>query len=169
MILDYFGLHQSYEECFVFTGEKVKEMLGAGQTEKVIDQIIEHYKKLEIKFDFVLIEGTDFIGDNLAIEFDLNAQIARNLGSPVLLVGTGKDKEPHEAARNLKVAMDSFIAHECEVIGAIVNRVDPAKQTEFEEALRSKYPDKTHYLIARGQLRPQIVTQDKVNNASNGV
>ena len=35
-----------------------------------------------------------------------------------------------------------------------------------QEALRSKYPDKTHYLIARGQIRPQIVTQDKQDRLS---
>ena len=35
-----------------------------------------------------------------------------------------------------------------------------------QEALRSKYPDKTHYLIARGQLRPQIVTLDKQDRLS---
>ena len=35
-----------------------------------------------------------------------------------------------------------------------------------QEALRSKYPDKTRYLIARGQIRPQIVTQDKQDRLS---
>ena len=34
------------------------------------------------------------------------------------------------------------------------------------EALRSRYPDTTHYLIARGQIRPQIVTQDKQDRLS---
>jgi hypothetical protein len=34
------------------------------------------------------------------------------------------------------------------------------------KVLRAKYPDKTHYLIARGQLRPQIVTRDKQDRLS---
>lgn len=34
------------------------------------------------------------------------------------------------------------------------------------KVLRAKYPDKTRYLIARGQLRPQIVTRDKQDRLS---
>ena len=34
------------------------------------------------------------------------------------------------------------------------------------DALRAKYPDKAHYLITRGQLRPQIVTRDKQDRLS---
>jgi len=34
------------------------------------------------------------------------------------------------------------------------------------EALRAKYPDKAHYLIVRGQLRPQIVTRDQQDRLS---
>jgi len=33
------------------------------------------------------------------------------------------------------------------------------------EVLRSKYPDKAHYLIVRGQIRPQIVTLEKTGSA----
>lgn len=33
-----------------------------------------------------------------------------------------------------------------------------------QEALRSRYPDKTHYLIVRGQVRPQILTQQEGQN-----
>ena len=35
-----------------------------------------------------------------------------------------------------------------------------------QEALRSRYPDKTRHLIARGQIRPQIVTLDKQDRLS---
>ncbi len=35
-----------------------------------------------------------------------------------------------------------------------------------QEALRARYPDKTRYLIARGQIRPKIVTQDKQDRLS---
>ena len=36
--------------------------------------------------DFVLIEGTNYQGATTAFEFDVNADIARNLSAPVLLV-----------------------------------------------------------------------------------
>ncbi len=138
LILDYFQLSQHYNECHSFTSNKVIQMMGAGQMEKMLDKIISDYKKLEEKYDFILIEGTDYTGQSTAFEFELNAAIARNLGTPVLLVGTGKNKEAAVAADELKFALDSFLEEECEVIGAILNRVDPEREDEYKKALRQK-------------------------------
>ncbi|MGL1887399.1 MAG: phosphate acetyltransferase [Reichenbachiella sp.] len=138
LMLDYFNLEQRYEDCFVFTGDQVSKMLGSGQIEKVIDKIISHYKKLEAQYDFILIEGTDFDGDNVAFEFELNSAIAKNLSSPVLVVGTGRHKTPEDAADSMKFALESFEDEECEVIGAILNRVNEKSIEDFQRALRKK-------------------------------
>lgn len=138
LILKYFNLDQKYNDTHVFTGEEVSKMLGEGQFELVIDKIIDHYKKMESKYDFILIEGTDFVGKNTAFEFEINATIARNLGSPVLVVGSGVNKEPEEAAQSMKFALDSFQHEECEVIGAILNRVNPERINEYAEILKLK-------------------------------
>ena len=37
------------------------------------------------------------------------------------------------------------------------------------KALRAQYPDRTHYLIARGQIRPQMVTRDKQDRLSGNI
>ena len=138
LILDYFELNQKYEECYSFTSEKVIQFMGSGKIEKVIDKVIDDFKKLENQYDFVLVEGTDYTGKNTAFEFEINAMIARNIGSPVLLVGTGKDKQSTDAANELKFALDSFLDEECEVIGAILNRVDPTQEEVFKKALKQK-------------------------------
>ena len=49
-----------------------------------------------------------------------------------------KDNEPSEAANQLKFAVDAFVEQECEVIGAILNRVEPEKESEFKSALKKK-------------------------------
>ncbi|MCV9386937.1 phosphate acetyltransferase [Reichenbachiella ulvae] len=138
LILSYFNLDQDYEDTYVFSGDQVNNMLGSGQFEKVIDQILEQYKKLEQKYDFILVEGTDFVGENIAFEFELNAAIAKNLGSPILIVGTGQNKSPEEATSALKFALDSFEEEECEVIGAIINRVEETTAESFKATLKKK-------------------------------
>lgn len=37
------------------------------------------------------------------------------------------------------------------------------------KALRAQYPDRAHYLIARGQIRPQMVTRDKQERLSGNI
>ncbi|MBU2884930.1 phosphate acetyltransferase [Gilvimarinus agarilyticus] len=138
LILDYFALNQNYEDTYVFTGNQVNKMLGDSQFDLVIDQILDHYKKLEKQYDFILIEGTDFVGENIAFEFELNAAIAKNLGSPILIVATGQNKTPEEAASTLKFALDSFEEEETEVIGAILNRVEEEKIQDYKTNLKKK-------------------------------
>ncbi|PIB37385.1 phosphate acetyltransferase [Reichenbachiella sp. 5M10] len=138
LILSYFNLTQTYEDTYVFSSEEVNTMLGSGQMEQVIDKIIDQYKKIEKDFDFILVEGTDFVGENIAFEFELNAAIAKNLGSPVLIVSSGQDKTPTDATSTLKYALDSFEVEECEVIGAIINRVKEEEHDAFKTVLKKK-------------------------------
>ncbi len=137
LLLDHFRLPQTAEETYAFTYAEASRYLGAGQTDILLDGIIRRYKALEARCDFVLIEGTDFSGESAPFEFDANAAIARNLGCPVLLVGSGQGRSPGEAARQLRVAMDNFQQEETEVIGAIVNRVPAEHAPAYLAELRA--------------------------------
>ena len=138
LILDHFALGQSAAESYALTSAEANDLLGAGQLDVLLDRIIGRYKALSVGKEFVLVEGTDFAGESASFEFDINAAIARNLGCPVVLVGTGRDRAPAEATRQLRVALDNFTAEETEVIGAILNRVPADAVAAFDEALRSR-------------------------------
>ena len=138
LILDHFRLQQTVEESFAFTAKQANELLSSGQQNLLIDGIIRRFKGLAERCDFVLVEGTDFSGESAAFEFDANASIARNLGCPILMVGSGQDRSPDEAARQLRLAMDQFQQEETEIIGAIINRVPAAESELYLQALKSK-------------------------------
>ncbi len=138
LMLEHFRLPQTPRETYAFTYAEANILLGAGQTDVLLDGVIRGFKLLADRCDFVLIEGTDFAGESAAFEFDANAAIARNLGCPVLLVGTGQNRSPAEAARQLRVAMDNYLAEETEVIGAIINRVPREEADAYLSELRSR-------------------------------
>ena len=138
LLLEHFRLAQTPEETYAFTYAEANYLLGAGDTDALLDKVIRRFKVLSARCDFVLVEGTDFAGESAPFEFDANAAIARNLGCPVLLVGSGRGRSPEEAARQLRVAMDNFLEEETEVIGALVNRVPEERTGEFLQELRAK-------------------------------
>ena len=138
LLLDYFHLDQRPEETYAFESAAANDLLGAGELDQLLDGIIRRFKALAERCDFVLVEGTDFTGESASFEFDVNAAIARNLGCPVLLVGSGHERSPAEAARQLRVAMDNFHEEETEVIGAIVNRVPEGREEEYLRELRRR-------------------------------
>ena len=137
-VLTHFKLDMSYEECYALTVHEVIGMKINNQEEEIVDIIFKKYKELEERFDFILLEGTDFSGEAAFVELDLNAVIAKNLGIPVILVGTGKGKSDEELISNLHLAYDSFVEKEVRVLGVIANKVESSDLGRIENMLGEK-------------------------------
>lgn len=137
-VLSHFKLKMDYEECYALTGAEVIQKKTNGEDGDILDIIIKKYKELEDRFDVILVEGTDFSGEGVFVELDINALIAKNLGIPVILVGSGKDKVQEELITNLLLAYDSFIDKEVKVLGVVANKVDGEDALAIEKTLREK-------------------------------
>jgi len=124
-MIDYFKLDLKYEDAYGFKRNELIQLLNQGQDAKVIDHIIRKYKKLEKKFDFVLMEGSDFTGEVAMIEFELNVKLASNLAIPTILVSSGISKSFDEYISNVKLAYDSFKEENVVVPAIIANKIKP--------------------------------------------
>ena len=67
-----------------------RDLINAGKGNELIDSVLASYKEAAAKSDFVLVEGTDFEGKSAAFEGALNACLAANMGTPVMLVINGE-------------------------------------------------------------------------------
>jgi phosphate acetyltransferase len=118
--------------------EEAKELVSRGREEEIHERILKKYHLLKDQCDFVLCEGTDFAGSVSALEFDINAEISRNLGSPVLLVARAHGRSPDEVVRSIGLTVNSLEDKGCKVIAAIVNRADPGMGGEVARRLGGK-------------------------------
>lgn len=147
LLLSHFSLNVPYEETFAFTKREVNDMLAHGNANEVMDTIIEKYKALEAKTDFVICIGSDFLGVDATFEFDLNADIAHNLGIPILILTNGANRTPDTIAGSALIAVDSFREKDCHILGIVVNRADKSKLDEIAEAVKNSV-NKPDYLVA---------------------
>jgi phosphate acetyltransferase len=147
LLLTHYDLDLDYEDTYAFYRYEVASMIAAGRYDEVLDTIIEKYKALEEKSDFILCIGSDFEEGGSAVEFNYNADIARNLGSPVLLVTSGAGEEINEIISDVKIAIEAFEESGCQILGAIVNRVDFEMVDDLLEALEEELPE-THTLLS---------------------
>ena len=122
-VISYFDLDMHHDEAYALTRSEFVNMRNNDEDGKIIDTIIDKYKHLEEKSDFVLVEGTDFRGEGLAIELDINILIAKNLGIPVLIVSSGIGQEMDEFIADVHIAYDSFMDREVEVIAIVANKI----------------------------------------------
>jgi len=141
-VLSHFKLEMDYEDCYALTGAEVIQKKTTGHEGEILDIIIKKYKELEDKFDFILVEGTDFSGEAAFVELDVNAVVAKNLGIPVILVGSGKDKSLDELVTNLHLAYDSFLDKEVKVLGIVANKVEESQIDTVSKTLEDAVEEK---------------------------
>ena len=96
LIRTHFNLPVPYDHMYGYTTSEVNKLLSVGKEEEVIEGIINKYEQLAKSCDFILCEGTDFASSSAAFEFDVNAEISRNLGCSVLLVANGNKRRVDE-------------------------------------------------------------------------
>jgi phosphate acetyltransferase len=99
------------------------EAIGIPSYDELRKRVVESYKALERRCDFVVCEGTDFVGAVPALDFGRNADLANELGAPVLVVVKGG--APEETVASVKAARSALEYKGCTIFGVIVNRLAP--------------------------------------------
>jgi phosphate acetyltransferase len=129
-VLGYFKLPIQYDEAFAFTRQQALRLLEKENQNEMIDTIIHKVKKLEETHDFTIIDGSDFVGEGTAFEFEANINIAKNLGSPAIIVVSGEKKTTSDIINSVLTVLRNFEMRELQVIGVIVNKV---KQDQLKD------------------------------------
>lgn len=79
------GLSGDVSDYCGLTVEEVYDLLNQGKESAVMDAVFQKYNKLAARFEVVVIEGIDLVPSGGALA-QLDAAIAANLGSPVILL-----------------------------------------------------------------------------------
>ncbi len=149
-VISHFDLDLSVEDAFALTQSQVVDLFNDGRQGDILDTIIAKYKQLEKRFDFILVEGSDFSSDGSIIEFDLNIDIAKNLGMPVILIDNARGKTLDEFCGNLESAVNTYIQKGIEILGVVANKVHPENVALVNERLKDELNTKTvSYAVPR--------------------
>jgi phosphate acetyltransferase len=146
-IASHFGLTINYEDMYAFTRDQVLHYRSEGNLAYVIDRIISKYKKLEETHDFILVEGTDFMGEGLSFEFDANVSIAKNLGIPVFLILNGEGYSVDETVTSLLSNYQTFNDKEVQVLAVLANKINPSIAEELQTELSKRLPKDLLYSV----------------------
>ncbi|MBU1171097.1 MAG: phosphate acetyltransferase [Proteobacteria bacterium] len=132
LIATYFNIDIPYEKMYGMTAREVTDLASMGKPIEIIEKIIKKYNELKELCEFVVCDGTNYAASTAVYEFDINAEISKNLSSPVLLIANAAGKSVEEAVRAVEVALESLAVKNCQTLGTIVNRID----SDHSEAIR---------------------------------
>ncbi len=88
-----FPLQFAVEESMVLTLTEARNMVNAGKQAELLEQILDRASRLKPLCDVLLCEGAPLSETDAPFVFDLNAEIALNLGAAVALLSRGDGSE----------------------------------------------------------------------------
>jgi phosphate acetyltransferase len=134
-----FALPQSVEESYGLTTAEMNDLIAANRINEGLERIIGRYQALEEGGGFVLCESSDYLGEGSAFEFNLNQEIARNLGCPILILGNAHRRDSDDALRPVRLAVETYRRHGCRIVGIVLNKADPAQVDTLRQALEREF------------------------------
>ncbi|MEC5199349.1 phosphate acetyltransferase [Arthrobacter sp. PL16] len=129
------------------TRAEARALLVTGDRAEIDARCVAIYSGIAAECDVVIVEGTDLSGNDAAVEFDLNARLANNLGAMVLAVVSAKDMSVDEAADAVDVARRELDAAKVSLLAMMVNRAADDAVTAISEHVRPGRSGRPVYVI----------------------
>ena len=152
LAMDLYGLRFSADEMYGVTMADAKALLAAGKYDELYTRILERYKSLESRSEFVLCVGTDYSGVSAAMEFGFNVEVARNIGSPLVPVLNGFGKNQSVLVNAVRALTESLEERKCDVLAIIINRVEPAQKEALLDGMKELLPATPVFAITEEPL-----------------
>jgi phosphate acetyltransferase len=124
------GISQTYDEAIGVTYEAARQ-----NADTALQVIVERFGQLTDRFEVILVVGSDYTDVATGTELSFNAKIAANLGSPVVLVVHGRERNPEQIRAAAHSAMAELRANHAHTVAVIANRVDQDAVDAVRQAL----------------------------------
>jgi len=168
LINNHYNLGLRNEDMFACTMTEAEEFVSNGKYDDLLSLIVDSYKKIEEKCDFVLCEGTDYDPSTAAFEMEINGRIAALISSPVLLISGGPSRDTGSFVQNTKMAMDSLTAAGCEILGTIATDIPEDRRAQYLQVLKSEVNDSSFISVLPESKNINAPTILEINNFLDG-
>jgi phosphate acetyltransferase len=146
-----YALGVPVEAMYGCTLETARRFIAAHDFDGLLNLILDRYSQLRDRCEFVLCTGTDYSGAAHALEFDFNAEVANNLGCPVIAIVRGTDRNAEQVVNATVGVLTALQERDCEVLAAIVNRVDSEQLAAASAALQMQLDSNVAFYLVEEQ------------------
>ncbi|MBE1874351.1 phosphate acetyltransferase [Myceligenerans pegani] len=136
MLLEHDGVDVPYEDAVGVTYADLHL-----DPDDAMARIVSRFHAMAQRCDAVVVLGTDYTDVAGVNELAFNAKIAANLGAPVLLVTSGRERTPDEVVTLTDAALAELAAYYAHAVGLVVNRCDTLNAVDVRKAVSAAHPD----------------------------
>lgn len=134
-MLQHYKLDMDYEACYGCDIEYAEKMFAAGESQALYTELLEKFKTLEARYDFVLCEGLPRSVLKALEHYDPNLQLAQNFSSAVVNVVTAQLREVEDICEEILLEHKRFRDAGCVHFASFVSRVDTQQQKLLQKKL----------------------------------
>ena len=167
LIRDRYDLPFADEMLYGCTAETARQLISGGHYDELLKLIINKFKMLEEECDLVVCAGTDFSGISPSLEFDVNADLANNLGCMIVAVVKGFHRTPEQALDAVRMVHESLLDRGNELLATVVNGVAPENHELLLSRARSLLPPSETIYVLPAQPTLSSPTVGEVQRALN--
>ena len=164
-MISQFNLNMKYEEAFAFTRDQAITLKNQGKISEVYDTIINKYKALEERFDFVLVEGVDLAKESSTFDFNFDISIIRSLNTPALAVVKDSFTTEEALLSHTRVELNTLLENEIKVLGLFINKAEN-HTSETKQTLEKEFKN-IHLTIIPQEEILEKPTLKEIANALN--
>lgn len=121
-----YQLSDTAESMAGMSRTEARRLLADDRYDELIQRIQQRFKALQATADIAVVEGTSFQGLVPELEFELNADLAVNLGCAIMPVYSAFSKTVDDCVQSIRIGNDSLTDHGGQVLATVVNQVDAA-------------------------------------------
>ncbi|MGB7424215.1 MAG: AAA family ATPase, partial [Ornithinimicrobium sp.] len=125
-----------------------------------VGSIVERYHAYAEQHDAVLVIGSDYTGVPTPTEFSVNAMIAANLGTRMLLIVPGVDRSATDLVTSIDLMMTEASSRHATIAGVVANRCDPDQRDAIATELREHLGDVPAYTLPEDDLLSAPTVRD---------
>ncbi|WP_221793145.1 phosphate acetyltransferase [Oceanobacter mangrovi] len=139
-VLRHFQLQLDCDDCWAYRREDAETLIAEGRSHELVEGVIRKFRALQQNAEFVLIEGLSRASFSSALEQDLNLQLARHLGSPLVSIINGRDRSAAQVAEAVRMESEVIRQHGCTHFASFANRLSPEVSEQLQAGLANMTP-----------------------------
>ncbi|MBC8319804.1 MAG: phosphate acetyltransferase [Bacteroidetes bacterium] len=167
LISSRYNLDFEYASMYGLTSNEMLDFHQTGDTEGVYTSILDKYKLLEQRCDFILVEGSDFRSHLSTYEIDFNLRVANNLGCPIITIVSGFNKDISEVSESIQIMRRILAREKCIQLGTIVNRAQKDDVESIRHILQKGMPESGVNCVIPEEPSLQKLTMRQIKDAIN--
>ena len=137
-MMEHYRLDITYNDCVGFSVDAFIDAYANDREDELLEAIIGKVSKLQQAYDFVLIEGYPRELFSSRFDFDINLQIARNLGTAYLPILNAHNKKEAEIINELRIISEVIAEEGCNHLATFINRCDKETVPSLQERVKKE-------------------------------